>query len=389
MNYQNGRLRELDFLRGLAILLVLFRHRFLFTLTYRIGWIGVDLFFVLSGFLVSGLLFREYLKFGEVKPVNFLIRRGFKIYPIYYLTLLIYLLPMLHRPDFNNHYALGDFLFLQNYIGGWGYSYTASWSLAVEEHFYFGLALLLFLCTKKGLIQLKIDKDFKGVSPFEKFIFSLMLLCLAFRFVDNSLYPYRFRQNWAMTHLRLDSLLAGVLVGYLYYFRNAYFKRLFNKRKYILLPLAILLPLFTLFIHDASQSFFTMTIGFSLLYFSFSILLSYFLLNENISARLDRIFSKMVVNTVAVIGFSSYSIYIIHTFVYNNFDRLDLKNPYLAFILPSLISIFVGYLMTRYLESFFLQVRNKYFPSRIDPNKAKVASGSLVAVPIEAVKLAD
>lgn len=72
-----------------------------------------------------------------------------------------------------------------------------------------------------------------------------------------------------------------------------------------MLPVAILLPLFTLFIHDAYQSFFTMTIGFSLLYFSFSLLLTYFLLNENINARLDRIFGKVVVNTVAVVGDSS------------------------------------------------------------------------------------
>ncbi len=48
-----------------------------------------------------------------------------------------------------------------------------------------------------------------------------------------------------------------------------------------------------------------MTIGFSLLYFSFSLLLTYFLLNENINARLDRIFGKVVVNTVAVVGDSS------------------------------------------------------------------------------------
>ncbi|MBK8952142.1 MAG: acyltransferase [Chitinophagaceae bacterium] len=56
------RLKVLDFLRGIAILLVMFRHAKVSTITTRMGWIGVDLFFVLSGFLVSGLLFSEYKK---------------------------------------------------------------------------------------------------------------------------------------------------------------------------------------------------------------------------------------------------------------------------------------------------------------------------------------
>ena len=61
----SNRLRELDFLRGIAIILVLLRHQHLFEFTTKMGWIGVDLFFVLSGFLVSGLLFKEYIKYGE------------------------------------------------------------------------------------------------------------------------------------------------------------------------------------------------------------------------------------------------------------------------------------------------------------------------------------
>src|SRR6185503_20062984 len=86
-----GRLRELDFLRGVAILLVLLRHVDLSSFTTNAGWIGVDLFFVLSGFLVSGLLFKEYIKFGNIRVGLFLIRRGFKIYPIYYIFYLPYL----------------------------------------------------------------------------------------------------------------------------------------------------------------------------------------------------------------------------------------------------------------------------------------------------------
>src|SRR5262245_19628234 len=95
------RLRELDILRGVAILLVLGRHvidipdtvpplvRRLFFVWRQIGWIGVDLFFVLSGFLVSGLLFGEYRLTGRIRLGRFLIRRGLKIYPSFYFFLFL------------------------------------------------------------------------------------------------------------------------------------------------------------------------------------------------------------------------------------------------------------------------------------------------------------
>lgn len=96
---QLNRFRQIDILRAVAVLLVLGRHltpcpegfsHFLHHVT-RIwnqgGWIGVDLFFVLSGFLVSGLLFREHEKFHELHIGHFLIRRGFKIYPPFWLLI--------------------------------------------------------------------------------------------------------------------------------------------------------------------------------------------------------------------------------------------------------------------------------------------------------------
>jgi len=137
------RLREIDFLRGIAILLVFFRHKELFSSLTKMGWIGVDLFFVISGFLVSGLLFKEYKRFGSINVKLFLIRRGFKIYPIYYLSYIFYLFFKLKSETFSLKYVLADLFFIQNYVYGFGYAYVASWSLAIEEHFYLVLALLL------------------------------------------------------------------------------------------------------------------------------------------------------------------------------------------------------------------------------------------------------
>ena len=102
-------------------------------------WMGVDLFFVLSGFLVSGLLFSEYRNRGELRPWRFLARRGFKIYPGFYILLLAsWLLFARFVPHINFLY---EALFVQNYLARvWNHT----WSLAVEEHFYIGLTILLW-----------------------------------------------------------------------------------------------------------------------------------------------------------------------------------------------------------------------------------------------------
>src|SRR5690606_15591388 len=76
-------------LRGVAIMLVLFRHYPLVPQIQRIGWAGVDLFFVLSGFLVSTLIYKEFLSTGRFSIKLFLIRRGLKIYPLFYFFILV------------------------------------------------------------------------------------------------------------------------------------------------------------------------------------------------------------------------------------------------------------------------------------------------------------
>jgi peptidoglycan/LPS O-acetylase OafA/YrhL len=113
----------------------------------RGGWVGVDLFFVLSGFLIAGLLFREYDQYGTISLRRFFIRRGLKIYPAFYVFFLLTLLGrwlrgeiLMRRP------VVSEALFIQNYGGAlWGHT----WSLAVEEHFYFLLPLVLLFMARR------------------------------------------------------------------------------------------------------------------------------------------------------------------------------------------------------------------------------------------------
>jgi peptidoglycan/LPS O-acetylase OafA/YrhL len=362
-----GRLRELDFLRGLAIILVLLRHSNLFTYTSTMGWIGVDLFFVLSGFLVSGLLFQEYIKYGDIKPWRFLIRRGFKIYPIYFLTYPIYL--FLNKASHSFNGILSDLTFTQNYICGYGYSYPASWSLAVEEHFYLCLTILIWLGIKYNKANFQYKNNFViGSSQFQIIVFFFIILSIALRLFSNIYFPYQFIKNFTMTHLRIDSLLTGVLISFLYHFKLDYLKKFFYAKKIFLIIICILGLSWTPFI-EPTHSFFVKTLGFTFLYISFGIILVFFLLTKNINQKLNNVFSEKVVNIISEIGLCSYSIYIIHTAV-NWVNAGSIRhyrlynNHYINFLLTTTISVLIGMLMTYYIEKKFLSLRNKLYPSR-------------------------
>ena len=162
-----SRLVCLDFLRGVAILLVLGAHMphagleagvplaGLLRLWHGFGGAGVDLFFVLSGFLVGGLLLAEIKRSGKADAKRFLIRRGFKIWPTYYVYLLA--LPLLQIWGGETRFVdaalwslRANLLHLQNYwLSGSAFSTLPNyisprphtWSLAVEEHFYLALAI--------------------------------------------------------------------------------------------------------------------------------------------------------------------------------------------------------------------------------------------------------
>ena len=358
------RLKELDFLRGVAIILILLRHRHISNYTTNMGWIGVDLFFVLSGFLISKLIIVEYLNFKSFNPKRFLIRRGFKIYPLYFLCYLVYLIPIIYSRSFQPFQFISDLFFIQNYTRGWGFAFGASWSLAVEEHFYFSVAFFSYF----GVKYLK-QKNVLSFKLLRNLIISLLTFCLILRFSSNLLFPFQNVRNSTMTHLRIDSLLAGVLISMFYHFRFEKLTIVFSKYKYLLLILFLIGISWTPFI-DPINSFFIKTIGFTLLYLSFSILLFVFIMKENIVVLLNKILTHHLVNFVSKIGSSSYAIYIIHTLINDTvlkiyFDFNFSYNRYIIFFITSGLSITFGIIITSTVEKYFLNLRDLYFPKKI------------------------
>jgi peptidoglycan/LPS O-acetylase OafA/YrhL len=141
----------LDALRSFAVLAVICTHYALpewpkagglplsitrFPLFYY-GWTGVDLFFVLSGLLIGRQVWREIQRTGTVSVGRFLIRRGFRIWPLYYVALIY--LSIVSRTQWP------DWVFLSNYFTT---AYPRGWSLSTEEQFYIIVPLLLLLTTR-------------------------------------------------------------------------------------------------------------------------------------------------------------------------------------------------------------------------------------------------
>ena len=369
------RIREIDFLRGFAVLLVLFRHHPFLDITKKIGWVGVDLFFVLSGFLVSGLLFKEYQRFGNIKGGLFLIRRGFKIYPIFYLAILVTVGVGLAlnlagaagisvedwdvsrwyiKPDI----LLAEMFFYQNY---YGYYWEHTWSLAVEEHFYFFLTFLIFIFIKRDLLSKARNINI---------LFGVFaVVCLAFRIQNNITNPdYEHLTHLFHSHFRFDSLFFGVFLSWHYHFNQPRFIDFFHRNSRWL-TLFVVLALSTPFIFDC-RTVMMNTIGLTVLYLGFGVLLMLCLINPNTNATLDKFLTKRVVDLITRIGFYSYSIYVWHMFVQRFAMRIIHKLlPFelhfrIEFVIYFVLSVIVGSYLSKWIEMPTLAIRDKYFPRR-------------------------
>lgn len=358
------RIIQLDLLRLLAVVLVLGRHiqlpgpetgwlyRFT-TIWFRGGWVGVDIFFVLSGFLVSGLLFKEYFATGHISVANFLIRRGFKIYPAFYVLILITLpLTVLLGDPLRTKWILGEFLFLQNYLGGiWNHT----WSLAVEEHFYLLLVGLLWYLTRRPS---RSGGDSLAALP--RIVFWTAFTCLCLRFLVAFYLPYSHMTHLFPTHLRIDSLLFGVLLAYYFHNREITARIPFMKHPALMVGLGVLclLPAFLVYLES---TWWMPVFGFVLFYIGGGCLL---LGSLGFSVR-----SGGILDAISKIGAYSYSIYLWHMPVNTWGVKLATTllgrslawGEYAALYLIG--SIIIGIVMARLIEYPFLQIRDRLYPS--------------------------
>lgn len=355
------RLPQLDFLRGGSILLVLGAHHNVSAKWMQMGWMGVDIFFVLSGFLVSGLLFSEYKRKQKNEIGKFLLRRGLKIYPMFYFLVVITVIVRLigHREIGLRSIAIETF-YLQNYEKG---LWLHTWSLAIEEHFYLLLAFLVF-CFGLGRNSLK------WLIPFICFV---NLLCLALRIYTlhlsstGALYFSSFHEKFlrqvSPTHLRIDSLLFGVLLSYLY----AFYKEQCNEwvQKYRIGLSVLLAGLCTFVSCFGMFEEFTLTFGFSINYLTFGLLLMLLVYQQKEYESLrDMFLIGLPIKAFEKIGLYSYGIYLWHLPVENwlivPMQQRHIGNHFAQTVLYFMFSAGIGIITTHLLERPVLHLREKY-----------------------------
>lgn len=222
-----GRLANLDLARAIAIAMVIVFHLaalvpgvdgWIFQLTQG-GRYGVDLFFVLSGYLVGGLYWREWSKQGSVAPIGFVLRRGLRTVPPYLVAM--FLSWMIARAMFGAAFDPTFLLMVQNYTTDISY-FKGSWSLCIEEHFYLFLPVLLGCVLYWGSIK-SIPKALVVIASG-----SLVARLLTWEEREHA-----FGFFYTATHLHFDGLALGVLAAYISHFRPDVAERCLQYRKSI------------------------------------------------------------------------------------------------------------------------------------------------------------
>ena len=194
-----ARNASLDTLRALAVTGVFVHH--LFPGVTTMGDRGVDLFFVLSGYLIGGIVFARYTKDGTISPFAFWRDRWLRTLPAYYAALTIYMAKdfIAGKPVLA---TFGSYIgFLQSYVAAPGQlpRFHHSWSLAVEEHFYLVLPLLLLVLAKVRLRKYAMQVIL-GIG--------IALVIIRTIYVESG-----GDIQIKLTHWRTDALVVGVLLA--------------------------------------------------------------------------------------------------------------------------------------------------------------------------------
>jgi len=336
---------HLDFIRGSAMMLVLLRHSNVSNRIIQIGWMSVDVFFVLSGFLISSLLIKEYKTTNAVDIRRFLFRRSFKIFPPFYFLIFASLLINYFARDIVLPIKpiLTEIFYLQSYLTGISYH---TWSLAVEEHFY-----LLFT----GFFKVSVKSNWVYQTKRNIiFLIGLLVLCFLMRFSYS--FPHRNETFFGFTysHLRSDGIIVGILLSYLVEFTSVLPKIKAHIRSLSILAFFLILPGFIF----QGGSFFMNTIGLTTANLGFGILCALALVINPFRFTGNSKALYYIYKPLCFIGIHSYSIYLWHLMVKDYLNLLNLdKYTFLGLYL--VLSLLIGIVLSFLIERPFLILKER------------------------------
>lgn len=355
---------ELDGIRGIAVASVVLFHCFPSTLT-RGGWMGVDLFFILSGFLITGILIdsKDHPHYYR----NFIGRRVLRIFPLYYMALIIvlFLIPAIFAsilpPHFN--YYLKNQGWLWTYLQNWLYSKDGFpknhllihfWSLGVEEQFYLIWPWVIRYIPRRHLIKISI---------------SLCIFGIIFRMLPTSWVHMEMTYRYMSTISRMDALLIGSIIAVL--IRDN--PRILEKITIPICALSILIFFVGLGIHR-SINFLALP--------SVYTAIDLFLAGLMIFSLSSNKWIKRIVKQPILIGLGklSYGLYVYHyiIFVFLEFNLTPwlsqhIQSAMLRMLVLGLVavslSVGISILSYRYFEHYFLGLKRYFSYKRPESSK--------------------
>jgi len=361
--FKLGHRPVLDGVRGLSILIVMFEHGFLFKYG-RGGFLGVDIFFVLSGLLITSLLAQEWQETGSLSFKKFYARRALRLLPaVIALIIFTFIQATIFPPQVGRlpvyQHLLGVLLYVENWAGG----YTMighTWSLSIEEQFYIAWPLLFFLLLKLKLTPLKIIAVLCGMV-------GLVVIHRARMFyVRYGFHLPQFEMSllrlYTGTDTRCDSLLIGCIAGILFSWQMIPTRASFLSkwRPFVLISCGlmsaaiIIVPIFWSYLYLGGFTVFGIAAASSTLF----ILIA----NKSWLSQL------MQWSVLRWFGRLSYSLYLWHVTVYsfyvNNFGPLPIKSYTLKIMIPLAIkfagSVALACVSFYLIEQPFLRLKKRF-----------------------------
>lgn len=383
-----SRINGLDTLRTLAILLVLMSHygvvvsnKSTFGVLTDVGWMGVDLFFVLSGYLIGNQIMSTIARGEEFSLKIFFARRLLRTLPNYYVVLAAYLLFPSVLSGSSTAAIWRYFTFTQNIGLHYGETFSHSWSLCIEEQFYIILPIATILIAGLGN-----SLRWAWIAIIGGVIAGMVARGMAW--MDHgynliSSFDYSAHIYYS-SFARFDELLPGVAIAMLKNFHGPIYEKIVCKGNALLIggtsTVVVIAYLFQNFlkIDGYGYSFILITFGYPLLAAGFALLTMSTLGRTALLARIR-------VPGAQKFALWSYAVYLAHKPIFKvavlwlRYWDIDADAPYMVFIVMA-AGIAGGWLLYRMVESPFMALRDRLFPStRMQVRVSSQAPGELTS----------
>ncbi len=360
---KQDRVFGLDVIRAVAVLLVLLSHTCVFVCSGKVyqviflyaGFLGVELFFVLSGFLIGTILIGLHSA-GSLQTtrhlMDFWIRRWFRTLPNYYLILVIWL--VLHYAIYDQFVFsqlryLSDLVFSQNLINEHPGFFAVAWSLSIEEWFYLLFPIALLLSQK----WLTIGSSRSVILSIVVFMVACSVARLVVAIYGSVHWDQLVRK---CVPLRLDSIVVGVLAAWVKRYHSALWTR--GARTGLVLGVVICAGWSPLLCQAAVLRQHTSLFLGTVLWTTVSVSLALLLPAADAVARGPR---GLLCSSITRVSEISYSIYLSHTVVIALFvTTLPGLRGWTAFLLIWVSTLAVSNLQFTYFEKPMTALRDRF-----------------------------